>query len=157
MKRTIDIVIKIRSANRFLFFTSSRILPLVFYRSVNTYRISSTCLYTFAYQAEEKSRSLKFPMQVPGMARGDIGKAIEAFSSTRRHSAGTGRNIRTQFLYDNSIYPVSGRAECISFVVTRGAGRTYLTYRHPQWSSRTFYSANGGTLFAHIARNSRAR
>ena len=99
-------------------------------------------------------------------AAGDIGKPIDAFSSTRWHSIETGRNIRTQFLYDNSIFPSprSGAVAIVrSAIPTEGKREkervgqreqpTYLTYRTLDLSP-IFYPANGRTLFAHIAANS---
>lgn len=85
-------------------------------------------------------------------AAGDIGKPIDAFSSTRWHSIETGRNIRTQFLYDNSIFPSipSWPSWLSRFQELANAQPTYLTYR----PSPTFYPANGRTLFVHIAANS---
>lgn len=94
----------------------------------------ATRSYTSACRGRrgEKSRaSLKFLTPVPARrtARDDIEKAIDAPSSTRSGiQLGTGRNIRTQFLYDNSIYPSTAsalpraRAKCI--VLHRNARRT---------------------------------
>lgn len=133
VKRTIDIVIKIRSANWFLFFTSSRILPLVFHRSVNTYRISSTCLYMFA---RRKVSILKIP---DASSRRGSRWYWKSYRGLLIYYAGIQREpdeifggnffMIIQFILRSRI---SGRAECISFVVTRDTGYIPVVYRHSQ-------------------------
>lgn len=100
---------------------------------------------------------LKIPVaQVPPVRLAAILEKLSTPSHLLAFSVRTGRNIRTQFLYDNSIYPTAARQQPreVHWLYRNGLYR-YIRTPTSMTVSRTFYSANGQTLFVHTVGNSR--
>jgi len=111
-------------------------------------------------RSEEKSPFLKFPVpRSPVRLAAILEKLSTLLIYSPAFSVRTGRNIRTQFLYDNSIYPPAARqrpCEVHWFYRTR-LYRFIPDVPSTSLTIRTFYSANGRTLFAHTVGNSRSK
>lgn len=85
-------------------------------------------------------------------AAGDIGKPIDAFSSTRWHSIEPDRIFGRNFFMIIQFFPSRPRGHpdsWSSILARRPAQPTYLAYP-TTLHSNSFYPANGRTLFAHI-------
>lgn len=92
-------------------------------------------------------------------AAGDIGKPIDAFSSTRWHSIEPDRIFGRNFFMIIQFFPSRPRGHpdsWSSILARRPAQPTYLAYP-TTLHSNSFYPANGRTLFAHIGAANRLK
>lgn len=96
-------------------------------------------------------------MQVPDSGRGRYWKTYRSLLIYSLAFNSTGRNIRTQFLYDNSIFPSIRWPSGFHYSTLSGPGAGHRAAYIPDGPtgnlSRAFYPANGRILLAHIAAN----
>lgn len=92
-------------------------------------------------------------------AAGDIGKPIDAFSSTRWHSIEPDRIFGRNFFMIIQFFPSRprGHPDSWSSILPPSASAAYIPRVPHDYHSNSFYPANGRTLFARIGAANRLK